>query len=168
MKVDTHGYQVMIGVGHHKIHHGEMFTASDIDTSVDTATPKYWRIHTPADKIVHIAIKVSADNDAIAQIYRAPTVTGAGTGLNVINRNENSVKVPKSTVFYDTTVSNDGTLRETLRVATGTNNPNAGQSTGERGDEMPLLPNTDYTIKVTTGNNGTSVEMHMNFYEDTH
>ncbi len=162
---DKNGYQVTAGVSHHKVHHGLLFTMSDIDINVDIAGPKYWRIHTPAGRQVHAEFKVSADNDAVAELYRAPTVSGAGSALTAVNRNENSPNLALSTVFKDTTVSNDGTLRETIRVATGTNNPNSGRATGERGDEWNLLPDTDYNIKVTVGNNSTSVEIHVNFYE---
>ena len=168
MKVDTHGYAVQIGVSHHKIHHGMLFSVSDIDTDVDVSGPKYWRLHTPAGINVHADIKVTADNDAVAVLYRAATVSGAGSALSVVNRNENSANVAATLAFKDTTVSSDGTLRETIRVATGTNNPNNGNSTGERGEEWELLPETDDTIKVTTGNDNTSVEIQISLYEEDH
>jgi len=160
---DLQGAQIIIQYGHHKVHHGDMFTISDVDTSVDIAAPKYWRVHTSAVKEVHVEVKVSASNAAVAYIYETPTVSTAGSALALVNRNRRSLKLLGATAFYDTTVSADGTLLEVQRVGTGQGQQ--GMNTGERGEEFVFDLNKDYIFKVVVGANGTSVEIHINLYE---
>ena len=159
---------VTIDFVHHEIHEGNHYTSSVYDTTVDIASPKYFRLTVPAAVYPHVIFAVSGDSGFVIQFYEDPTLDAVGSAVARINNNRSSVNTANVTVFEDSTTqapNNDGTLLWSGIAGSGGNptQSNSGQS-GAR-QEFILSPSEDYLIKVTALANGTMINIQAEWYE---
>ena len=151
-------------IEHMEIHEGEHFFVTDIDIDIDAAGPKYWRITTPnSNTVMHFTFRVVSKDAAVIQLYENPTIDAAGTGLTIYNNNRNSSDTSTATVFKDTTITGEGTLLISERLASGVNGRGGGIL--NRANEIILKANEDYNIKVTSDGDNNEATIVMQFYE---
>ena len=164
MKQDKTNAEVGIGYFHHKIHHEKMFIVADVGTNIQIATPKLWGITTPNSTVLlHAMIALEADGIIKLQIYEAPTITGAGTGLTPLNMNRNSSKTSTAAPVKDMTVSANGTLVLSMVCGGTVGRASLFDLLGE--SEIVLKQNTAYLISATSVANGTNAYLNLFYYE---
>lgn len=154
---------------HHQIHRGGAFVVTDVDASVDIASPKYWRITTPASNYAHFEVFIWADAPGLAEVFENPTEDDpvvAGTALTAYNRNRNSSKNASINFKYDPVFAADGTKINHARIGTAAVIPilSAGGQTGSR-KEIILKTNEDYVVKFTPDGDGTACWIQFDWYE---
>lgn len=163
-EVDVLGYLVAIEIEHHKVHEGKFYTVSDYDSSVDTASPKYWHIITPDSSArAHIKIQVATDTGGLIEFYENPTTTNNGGALTAFNNDRNSGNSTTFNFYKDPTISSDGTLIEVSRIGAGREKKIGGMA--RQPSEIILKQNEQYLIKATPDSNGASVTINIGFYE---
>lgn len=164
-KIDLLNYLVFIDILHHKVHDGEVFIVSDIDTDVDTASPKYWHIKTPAGIKFHMRINLETDTGGLVEFFEDPTTTGDGTALVAYNADRNAAKTTTVEFYYDPTVSNDGTRIQVARIGAGRDKKLGGIARAQV--EWILKKNEQYLVKITPDANDAEVTMNLEGYEVT-
>jgi len=169
-KVDTiDNARIAIDLVHHEIHEGNYYSATVIDTDVDTAAPKYVRITAPNTAArIHFTGMVYATAAGLVEFYENPTLNAAGTAVTIFNNDRNSIKTATATVFYDTTTqapNNDGTRIDAGRVG-GAARPNfrIGGETARR-NEWILKQAEDYILKFTPDADNTEFITVLSWYE---
>ena len=166
MKTDIHGAQAWIDWVHFLVHQKKMFSISDEDASVDTASPKYWMIKLASGVVaLHFLAEVVGTAGIKAELFETPAITGDGSALAIVamNRRRPLRTLPGVTAFYDTTVSDDGTRLAVTRAGGGNPSQPGGQARTEV--EWKLETALDYIIKVTVVANGTTVTFGSNVYQ---
>lgn len=156
MLQDKSGAMVLLPIEEHMNNHGFLFSVTDQDVDVDIATPKLWRVATPAAGEIHLRIQITASAAVVIQVSENPTVSTAGTGLTELNRNRRSDKTTEVTTFKDTTVSGDGTVLEVRRGGT----PFLGKF-----EKIITKISEDYLIKVTAVADNTVVEFNAVWFD---
>jgi len=162
-EVDPLGYLVNIPIGHHKVHAGEYFIVTDYDTSVDTASPKYWHIKAHTSKKSHLIIMINVDTAGLLQFFEISTLNADGTALTARNADRNNSATANTLFYYDPGVDVDGTTIEQYRIGVGGNQKLGGSTRQE--SEIILKLNTSYLIKYTPDGNGAKVTFQGEFYE---
>jgi hypothetical protein len=162
---------ITIGQPHHEIHEGGGFVVSDVDLDIDTASPKYWRILTPAgDKHGHFTAAIWVDKAGLVEMFEGPTEQGSpvpGTTVTAIDRNRVTANSSTILVKKDPDVAADGTLINQARLGT-TGNPATIQGGGaETRQEFVLNESTSYIIKFTPDANTTAAWIVFDWYEHT-
>jgi len=154
---------VSIDFIHQKIHDGELFQKSLIDTSVNNATPKKYRLKT-GPKDCHTRILIQADGAGMAQLFAGSTFSGGGTERTLYNKNRNSIKTPGAKLYEDPTSTTDGTAIDSQRFGSNKGNVKLG---GEiyNSDEWVLEHGTEHIIVFTPDGNGISMIMTIDLYE---
>jgi len=157
------GYNVTMGVGHHKRHEGEMFRFIHRLT-VPVGGQHDMVLKTGAGPAkVHIVLGLSGNDKIEAVLYKGPTYTG-GTDVtaNAYNICEDNPATPAQLTILDApTVTATGTLRDGIF---------ADKLVAVRTDgEHILQPGTDYLIRLddTVIAKGPSVYMFLEWYEQT-
>ena len=162
------GAIIAISPEHHEIHCGDSYTAHHVADLGNGASINYlittpdWGDPVSGDdpfgnqgiKVSHFIGEIQGEAETQVFFYESPTVTGAGTALNVRNRNRNSSNTDYLTITYGGTVSANGTELEHSQFG-------SGKVIGggiNRTDEWVLKNNTTYLIIVT--NNTTSDNYH--------
>jgi len=154
-----------IEIEHSKVHQGKFYFVTDYDTSVDTASPKYWHVKTPDSATrIHCVLAITTNLGAVIEMFENPTLTGNGTALTVNNADRNSANTSSCLFYYDPTASADGTLLQKDR--TGTYQPVTRLGGHIRqATEFILKQNTSYLVKVTPDADDTEVSFNAEFYE---
>lgn len=162
----AYGYPVNVNIEHHKIHEEVHYTTTDYDSDVDIAGPKYWHIKAPASGYMHMVWRVKASLNGLAELFEAPTTTADGTSLTPRNNDRNSSNTATLQVFYDPTVTVDGTRIDVDVVGSDGANP-VGAEGGdvEREHEWILKQSTAYLIKFIAGTDDCRASMHISHYE---
>jgi len=89
-------------------------------------------------------------NGVAAAIYRQPTYTG-GTASDINNPNDINPAVAGVTLLTAPTITNIGTLTTAIAYSEGsTSNQGQGNSGASLGEEIIMLPNTAYLLRVTS------------------
>lgn len=159
---------VVMNLEHHKIHAGVHYTVSDYDSDVDNAGPKYWHIKTPNTAVrFHLVFCVTTSGPALVEFFENPTTSADGTGLTAYNNDRTSDNTSTLSVYYDPTVSPDGTRIGVSFIGSEGAAP-VGSAGGmlERCHEMIPKQNEQYLVKVTVSNDNTKVAFTLNWYED--
>jgi len=112
---------------------------------------------TPADKLICFHDRIQATKETNWAVYVAPTVTGAGTTITPINRNQRIGGVSACTVTHTPTLSDDGA--KVYESAWGTGVKIGGATEGE---EIHLAQSTTYYFLITSAaaTNKVTVDLH--------
>lgn len=126
------------------------FIASLLDADTDIATPKTFRIKTPAAsttptsniKVFLRGVRVTAGASGVTiELLEAPTVNAAGTAVARICKDRITAGTATVTAFEDTTTTADGTIVYNGRI------PAAGGEHVFGG--MVLKQDTHYIVRLT-------------------
>lgn len=159
-----------VDLSHAKNHEGLHFVVTDIDTSVDIATPKIYRILSPtfdSSAIAHLIFQIETEPGALVEFFEAPTVTVAGTGLSEINMNRNSPNVAETSITSDPTVTANGTLLFSKRSGTTTLGGKVGLELSHVNEFiLDTTPSsTVYQLRITPLVDATVVSVLFDWYE---
>jgi hypothetical protein len=155
-----------IDLEHLMVHAGRYFGVSDLDTSVDIASPKEWLFVTPDDdeREFHIKFLVVPSAAAIVELFEGATTSADGTPLSVVNHRRTSDYESELSAYADPTITDDGD-RIGIGGAGSVGGPiNVGAQLGNA-VEFDLKPNTAYLLRATVGANGETVSMASGHYE---
>lgn len=147
------GFVTQITGDHRYIHEGKAFTYIGTTGSLAAGSGTYSvSIHTPtvlSGKKIHFrpAKLSSTANTMLLTVTEGSTTTG-GTAATPINRNRNSSAVSQSVVKAGITVSVAGTTIHSEAVGGGSNPSNSVGGAGGANEELVLLPDTEYAIKI--------------------
>ncbi len=97
----------------------DCYVVTDVDTDIDIAGPKYWKIIAPESYDLEAVIALNLATAATVEIFKDPTLTGAGTDLTPQPLNQNASFTPSATISKDPTNSADGTLVYATRAQAG-------------------------------------------------
>jgi len=160
-------YPISVDVEHHKIHEEKHFIAQDIDLSVDITGPKYWLLKSPNTATrCHVTFAIRTGGPGVAEGFKLATVSANGTEITSSNSDFNSSNTAELDVFYDPTVTDDGT-----RVCVNWMGNNTAAPTGDIGgtskreNEFILKQNDNFLVKFTPSNDGTEVSLCIDWYE---
>lgn len=160
-------YPIAVSVEHHKIHEGRHFIAQDIDTSIDTGSPKYWLIKAPNTATrCHMTFQIRTGGPGIVEGFKGSTTSADGTQLTASNSDFNSSNTPECEHYYDPTVSADGTRVCVNWLGTDGASP-VGDTGGaaQRSMEFILAQNGKMLVKFTPSNDGTPASICFDWYE---
>jgi phosphoribosylformylglycinamidine (FGAM) synthase-like enzyme len=157
-------FQIIINVMEHLMNTGKAFITTDIDTDVDIAGPKYYKITTPNTTVwSRLKVKATLAGAALIEIYEAPTFgtsPAAGTALTAINVNRNSAKTATLGIKYDSTLGTGETAEGTkvwqYKLAA------AGSF---ESDKLVLKQNTVYHVKITSDGDNNKLWINFNWDE---
>lgn len=160
------GGSYSIPIAHAKIHEGKLFNFN-YTASVNNAANADLLLRVGA-KPLHLSFSAEMVGQYTLTIYEAPTTSANGTAITIVNNNRLSANLPLSAVGYTPTVSVVGTSIWSKLGAGGTTTPTRTQvQTGVRQDEeLILLPNTNYLIRMNNSSTATqTVSLNFDFYE---
>jgi len=158
-----------IDTPHHEVHAGKHFFCSDIDASVDIASPKYWLITTPDTlQWAHFTLAfIFSTGQCTWELFENPDIAAAGVALSVFNSNRNSGVAATTAVEKDPTVNADGTRLKVYITGSGAN-PGMRSAGAQRSEEeIELKQNEQYLLKATVAGNGTGLTAEFGWYEHT-
>ena len=160
------GNQIMMAAAHHQVHDGNSFTASDVDTNVQVAAPKYWLIRVPENIEFHMKISVECDTGSLLEFFENPTINVDGVAVPWYNNDRNSNKTTNMTCFSNPTVGADGVTRlQVSRVGAGRDKKIGG--VGRTQFEWILRSGEEYLIKITVDGNGAELTFTTDGYQVT-
>ena len=144
------GFIVEISEEHHKLHLGVTYESGGSIDTIDTGEHVNWFIRTPIETIIHFLFSFESSQAGEINVYRDPVVTAVGNACNIVNCNENSIRVPELLIYKNTIVSSPG--NQFFGVVVGSDAPPAMSSGGAffRKQERVLKKNTDYLICFTS------------------
>lgn len=157
---------VNISHQHANIHVGRSFVASDYDSNIASAVPKYWSLAAPAVKEMHFRVALGTLKGAIVQFFEGPTITVQGTALAAFNRQRNLAATPTLVIKYDPTVTVDGTQIWVKRIGSSGGGGNDSPGVLDTEHEIILKKSTDYVLKVTSDENGNDAGLTLSWYEE--
>jgi len=162
-ELDPTGYTVNIGVGHHKIHEGELFEASEYDGDVNIAVPKEYLLQTPAGtSYAHLVFIVEASGETKVEFFEDAVITASGSEMEMINNDRNSANVGPVLAFGSASFSASGSCLVS-RLMGG--NQGAVRIGGEkRNQEHILKPSANYFLRLTVAADNTRVNTLFSIY----
>jgi len=158
---------VSMGDKHYLVHEGRLFTATYANLDLDIATPQKLLIRV-GSKDLHYTADINALGGVITfDVYKAPTVTAAGTAIPFYNNNSDSSNTLLTTLFHTPTTTANGTVDAPKRTALGFAQGSAkvGSSLSS-GAERVLLANTDYLGIFTTNTDNSQYSYTIEAYEE--
>jgi hypothetical protein len=166
-KFDKYAHAVTIITENHRlIHDGMFFTAFHRNAAVAAAGTLDVLFSVPANTYPHFQLlEITLDGGTVTYDMYEDTVTSAdGTALVGYNRNRNSIIVPDMTLFHTPTVTDAGTILDSL------NFPSAGNKVAIFDEtthgEWVLKPSTKYLLRFTNGSVGDrDISVRMAGYE---
>ena len=162
---DKHGVDVWLDWIHHKVHHGELFTMSDIDTDVDILVPKEY-LFVPKDDEVDIVFSVFSNKGLLIELFEGVTTSADGTPITAFNHNRiHSQRVHKMEIFIDPTVTVDGTRLSVIKIGDVAQGNRTIVGEARPGAELKLAPDIKYLIRMTADADDTTVNISASFYE---
>jgi hypothetical protein len=148
---------------HHELHIGNHYTAADVAT-LNLAETSEFIIRTPnVAELAHLLNNHRSQGEAKMEIFRAPTLTDDGTPITINNRNDNfNGSSSGVSIFVGPTISSDGTALPGFdqHFGSGQNIPGETRSI----NEIVLLPDTDYLIRLTSESNNNEINCSFDFY----
>lgn len=165
---------VFMPYDHHQLHEGEAWhfdnyvlnLANGSSYDIVFTVPN---ITIPAgisvvERVPHLRYQVEANDLATVNLYEAPTVTAAtGTAASWVNFERNGTYTAQTTILLAPTITNVGTLIDTVRFITA--NPRSTNAGGTV-EEFVLKNNTKYLFRVTSGSAGCDINTDFFMYED--
>lgn len=163
----TPGADVIMSLLHSHVHTGDIFSATYYDTDVDIASPLYIYIVTPASTGVHFEYSITSSQPGRIQLLENIGQSDPGTGITAVNLNRNSSNTTSTAIYYDPTVTGDGTTIQDLWLP-GTAHPVfSGASATRKGLEWNLKANEEYFVKFTTDVDNTRVSFACTWYDES-
>ena len=159
---NPHGNGIIVAEEvHARIHLGQFFSASYVDTSYTNG--EVADLVLEVGGITHIGFIADADVNTLFQAYAAPSYSG-GTPVTPTNHNQLSSKVSANSVIQLPTVTDPGTFIEDWLAAAG-----SGGSRGGGGVDLSrefIIGPGNYLFRATnlTANAGV-LHIHFNWYE---
>lgn len=159
------GAAAFIDVAHLMVHAGRYFTAPDVDTDVDIATPKEWLFVTPDDDDleVHVTFGVYSSRQCTLELFEDAETSADGTEITPLNHRRVSTYESAVAVYADPTVTADGTRID----VTGVGSQGGAMKLGG-GVYCPywdIKPNTKYLLRVTVAADDAIVTLQGDYYE---
>lgn len=146
------------------INAGKAFIITDVDTDIDIAGPKYYKITTPNSIIwSRFKLKATLAGAALIELYEAPTfgtTPAAGDAMTAINMNRNSANAATLGFKSDSTLGSGETAEGTKvwqckLAAAGTC----------ESDKLVLKQNTVYHVKITSDGDNNKLWINFNWDE---
>jgi len=140
---------INIGYPHSRIHAGNSFFAQVIDDSMAADDVLMLLLVTAdSDDWVHLIWGVNVTAESKIEFFEGVTYSSAGSDVTPVNRNRNSANTSATTAKKNPTITDNGTLLETLFC--GTTGLHLTESSNSRNEnEWILKPDTKYLLKVT-------------------
>jgi hypothetical protein len=168
------GLPVMIDYDQHQSHEGEYWGYQNYVASLTSGSSKDFllivpNITVPADvpvaaRMPHLRFTVASADGIDVFLYRAPTVTGAGTQRLPENFEENGTYTAQMQIWEDPTVSAVGTLRDRAGVLVTAPGKTGGEFDAK--NERIMKNNTTYLFRVTSNATPNKILVHFRWYED--
>lgn len=156
---------IEINSEHARIHQGNNFSISDVDTDVDIITPKQYLFITPNTATrIHFTFSLESEPGCTVEFFEDTTVTGNGTALSIINSRRDIANTSEMLAYYDPTVTVDGTRLFIQQSGTSTSGGKVGGHVSHE-DEFILDVNSKYQIKITSLADNTKVSIYCDWYE---
>lgn len=145
------------------IHKGIGFDVSGIGTLANNASAIF--MANVGSLPLHFnGFEVSASAGATKiEIFESPTTTANGTAITPLNKNRSSTRTSLTSVYFNPTVSANGTLlatRQILSIGGGAHTEGGGTGISS---EWVLKPNTKYIVKITNLS-GSTITYASSFY----
>lgn len=168
---------VTIPYDHHQIHEGETWHLDKLISNLASGSTydivfTVPNITIPAgiavvERVPHLRWSFKANDLCTVQFYAGPTVTAAtGSALTPVNYERNGTYTSQLTVLDAPTVTVVGTLLKTDVTLATSAAPGGGSGAGGSIEEWVLKNNTQYLLRVTSGNNGMDMHLIFLWYED--
>jgi len=149
---------------HEMAHDGNLYNTGGYIALLDKAGIKYYTITTANNgKEVHVQFDIVVLAPIKFELFKAPTITLAGTALTKYNKKSNSADTGDTLFKYDPTIGADGILTNPTMVI-----GNASKGGGDFFSEIDwkiLEPNQTFLIKFTGMGITTSLSWNMRYYE---
>jgi len=146
---------------HARIHIGQYFSASFIDTSVTNGEIN--NIVLVVGGVTHIRFRADANVNTLLQAYSAPAYSG-GTPVTPVNHNQLSSLVSANSLLTAPTVSDPGTLIEDWLALGGSGGGRAAGLT-DTVEEFIIAPG-DYLFRTTNLTSSAGLlHVHFSWYE---
>ena len=165
---------VNIDHGHDKIHAGNAYIHSRIDSVANGATLNYLlRGHATTQCHLRLYSYTVADTPCTFTLYEGPTITDAGTAETWQNANRPSSNTPDTLLYSAPTVTGNGTALECILYpdggggGAGPGGGTAGLAGADIGEEWIFNDSTDYLMSITNNSGGTiDICHHFFIYEE--
>jgi len=166
IKVGFGGHEAQISAFRQKMHEGDAFIASVLDTEVDIDSPKYFLIDTTSENQETVVVfSIVTSNETIIEVFEEPTISNNGSSISLFNQNRASSKTTNILCYEDPTVSDDGTeIFIQLLGSSPTNQSQIGALA--EFNALVLDVNQKYIIKVTPSNNDTKVNFMLRVFQN--
>lgn len=142
------GHLVVIKSVHHWMHQGKFFQADYVDEALADDGTMELLVRLDAGEGGHMRFRASIGGDGRLQLFEGPTVSSAGTGLTVFNRNRRSSNAADISVYHTPTTSDDGDALSDEIIPGGGIFFSAGGKQ-DSFEEWILMPSTDYLLRLT-------------------
>jgi hypothetical protein len=133
---------------HQKVHEGQFYSTGYYDDTVADDAAINMLIQTPAEKELHVYLKIIAGGDCEFEVFEGTTFSAAGTSISPVNHNRNSVNVCGCTVTHTPTITVDGDLIWLEYIPGGVFiTPGAVQNISS--EQAVFANNANYLLRVT-------------------
>lgn len=155
----------IIDHAHHEIHHGEHFFLVDWVELDATETTEITFLTPSTGKEIHILTALHVTGQVEIETYEGTTATNDGTLRTIYNSNRNSSNTSDTVIRQDPTIIADGALLFRMSLGSGTNPANTvGAGTG-RDDELIMMQNTKYLMRITSNTASNRISFRWFWYE---
>ena len=165
-KFDPYAHAVtVIDENHRLIHDGMFFEVQQSDAALVNGGIVNILLDVPAGSFPHFQdLEISTDEGPIAfDLYEGTTVSANGVALGVANKNRNSSRTAELDLYFNPTITDDGTLLKSSQVPVASV---AELFSQKRSGEWVLAPSTLYLVRITNNSGQTaSINITINFYE---
>jgi hypothetical protein len=154
-----------IDFAHAMIHEGKHYTATFVDTEVDSGAAVDITIVTPNSTTwAHMLFELMASAVSEVSITEGAVVNVPGTALAAVNNNRNSAQTSILTLRSGDTYNAGGTVIYQYTGGSATVRSRAGS--GFRNDEeIVLKANTTYRVSITSRTDDSRVSVLLEWYE---
>ncbi len=147
MNADFSKTEVQIDQLHWKIHNGILFNVTDTVTG-SAAIVYYFKTGL---SMVHLRYVVSSNAACSIALNEGVTSSANGSAKTIVNYNRNSANVALTTCFKGPTITGAGTTIDVDQAGFGTTQGQASSGSNFVDIEYDLKPSTNYTITLTPG-----------------
>ncbi len=162
---DVGGAQIGTNQEHHEIHEGDHYFYSDCITLADSATQDY--MLTVSDTLIrkHITFTIKGSAGITIALFEGTDKTGTALQTSY-NNDRDSANQAELAIHKGTSGgSTDGT-----DIHPDCDGSSAGKGTAgvlQRSNEIILMTNTKYIVRITSGANSNNISTNFEWYEHT-
>lgn len=153
-RILTFNPATQVDVVHQRMHRGEFFTVSHIETEVIENASIEILFRVANNSASHTRIRTSSGADLDRSIFENVIVSDDGTLLNRTNRNRFSSKISSTLVFLSPTVINEGNELLIEYSPGGAGSPFSQGSSSGIFEEI-ILNSGDYLFRLTNTSSST-------------